>query len=167
VVNWDAVSAWGQWAGAVGTTAALGAAVALLRVEQKRDRDQKRLLDRAQAERVAVWPAEVRTASNDPGSPRRWGAAVRNGSDLPVYQVSVEFSGLTGSGMDVVVLEVVPPGDWLLTGRDLYRRPDAPEHGPDPQDLPPRQFTVGVRFTDAADRRWHRNARGDLVRAES
>jgi hypothetical protein len=173
-VDWDAVAAWGQWAGAAGTTAAFVAAIKLLRVEHKRDRDergrgleQKRLADRVQADRVAAWPSEVRSDVNDPTSARQWGAAIRNGSDLPVYQLAVEFSGFTGPKYSAVICEVVPPGDWLLSGRELYRRPDVAERGPQSQDRQPREFLISVRFTDVAERRWYRDARGFLVRTEN
>jgi hypothetical protein len=104
---------------------------------------------------------------------------VRNASELPVYQVHVEFQPITrGGGQRAVVQEVVPPGDWRLSGRELYPSenlapsgnlvPGGPSlrraaHG----DLPDRTFVVSLRFTDAANRVWHRDRYGVLTRVQS
>ena len=35
----------------------------------------------------------------DPASPPEWGGTIRNGSDLPVYQVAIEFEPIGGGGL--------------------------------------------------------------------
>ena len=41
--------------------------------------------------KITAWPSVVRNDPADPGSPPAWGATIRNGSELPIYQVHVEF----------------------------------------------------------------------------
>jgi hypothetical protein len=99
-----------------------------------------------------------------------WGAAVRNASDLPVYQVYLEYVPIRrGGGVLAVVLELVPPGDWLLSGREPYRRSfdrtlPSPREASGPPDRP---FVVELRFTDAANRTWHRDRQGILTLVET
>ncbi len=79
----------------------------------------------AQAELVTAWPTVVRSDPADPNSRPAWGAQVRNASELPIYQVHVEFTPIDrGAGRSVVIVEVLPSGDWLMSGRKIYLRPD-------------------------------------------
>jgi hypothetical protein len=160
--NWEAIAAVGQVAGAVGTAAAFGAAIWLLTVERRRDAAADKMALRAQAERVAAWPSEVRDDFTNPDSIRNWGTAIRNGSDLPVHQVHVVLHSVKALNRGEVILEVVPPGDWLLSGSDLYPRPESPEIRSDSRHLPFRDFTVSLQFTDAAGRKWRRTEHGYL-----
>jgi hypothetical protein len=63
-----------------------------------------------------------------------------------------------------VVCELVPPGEWLVSGRELYLRPEQISLTREVMEVPPRTFLVEVRFSDAAGRTWHRDRRGVLVR---
>lgn len=72
-----------------------------------------------------------------------------------------------GGGALAVVLELVPPGDWLLSSRSLYRRPDVTPPHPEAAELPGRPFVVAIRFTDAANRTWRRDRDGVLTRLQS
>jgi hypothetical protein len=180
--------AWGDvptWIQAIATVLALiAASVAavvawkVLGVERRRDRQRQGAEERAQAEKVAAWPSVVRTDPADPNSAPKWGAAVRNASDLPVYQVHVEYRPITpGRGQMAIVSEVVPPGDWRPSGRELY--PSETRY-PNPSvypggstlrraaqdDLPDRNFVISLRFTDAANRVWHRDRYGVLTRVQ-
>ncbi len=121
----------------------------------------------AQAELVAAWPAVVHRDPADPYSPPAWGVQVRNASELPIYQVHVDVMPIEhGAGRSGVVVEVLPPGDWLVSGRKIYLRPDnlAPHLGI--WDMPERTFVVELRFTDTYGQTWHRDKQGILTRAQ-
>jgi hypothetical protein len=167
--------AWGDvptWIGAVATVLAFGAAAfagwsawKVLTLERERDADRRRADEAVQAVKIAAWPSVVRSDPVDPDSGPVWGAALRNASDLPVYQVHVEFVPIRSSGgQHSVVLELVPPGEWLLSGVELYPRPGQPLLRADARDLPDRPYVIELRFVDAADRAWRRTWQGLLAR---
>jgi hypothetical protein len=121
----------------------------------------------AQAELVTAWPAIVRSNPADPDSPSVWGAQLRNASELPVYQAQVEFRPIErGAGQSSVIVEVLPPGDWLVSGRKIYLRPDNLEPPPDVWDMAERTFVIELRFTDTYGQMWHRDKQGILVRVQ-
>jgi hypothetical protein len=159
----------------------------LLRVELDRDQvavkerrrqeaeraAQREAGKRAQASRVAAWHGtwmSVSRRSRDLiGGPQevsewpRWGAIIRNGSDLPVYDARVSFcvpvdaaAGLTwrdGERWLPDPLHVVPPGE-----EHVEIRPDIAEAaaGSEPKWL------IAVEFTDADNVRWLRDSRRKL-----
>src|SRR6266702_8523175 len=58
-----------------------------------------------QAEKVTAWPSVVRSDPADQNSAPAWGATVRNASELPVYQVHVEFVPIErGRGRMTVII---------------------------------------------------------------
>jgi hypothetical protein len=117
-----------------------------------------------QAEKVGAWPNGVAADPSDANSPLAWGALVRNGSDLPVYQVQVEFVPIRRwQGRTTVVIELVPPGDWLVSGRKVYPKPESATSRPDLWDLPERTFVIELRFADSNGRVWRRSADGLLI----
>ncbi len=121
----------------------------------------------AQAELVAAWPAVVHRDPADPDSPPAWGVQVRNASELPIYQVHVDVMPIEhGAGRSGVVVEVLPPGDWLVSGRKIYLRPDNLAPHLDIWDMPERTFVVELRFTDTYGQTWHRDKQGILTRAQ-
>lgn len=77
-----------------------------------------------QAEKVTAWPSVVRNNPADPVSAPAWGATVRNASELTVYQVHVEFVPIERwAGIMDVVIEVIPPGEWNVSGRKVRPAP--------------------------------------------
>ncbi|MGC4758420.1 hypothetical protein [Micromonospora trifolii] len=163
------------WLSAVSAMAALAAALwagraawRVVSVERERDEERLRLDARAQADLVAAWPSLVLSEPTDQESPIRWGVAVRNGSALPVHQVQVTHVPISPHGQveQTVVFELVPPGDFLVTGHELYRRPDSVVPRPFPAELRGRWYIVELRFTDMSGRRWHRDRHGNLVRVQ-
>jgi len=116
-----------------------------------------------QAEKITAWPSVVRSDPADPGSPPEWGATIRNGSELPVYQVHVEFVPIVrGGGVSVVIIEVVPPGDWDVSGRKVYPTSQAAELRPDVWKMPERTYVIELHFTDTNGQRWRRSRDGLL-----
>jgi hypothetical protein len=116
---------WGDvptWIGAVATMLAFiaawvaaRAAWRVLELERTRDRLRREVEDRVQADRVAAWPSLGPSNPDDPDSPEVWGATVRNASELPVYQVKVEFQSISPTrGTRMVIFELVVPGEWHL-----------------------------------------------------
>jgi hypothetical protein len=121
VIDWGDVPTWIQAMGTLFALVAIVAAWKVLGVERRRDAERQAAEERAQAAKVAAWPSVVRSDPADPGSAPAWGAAVRNASDLPIYQVHVEYQPIApGRSQMAVISEVVPPGEWLLSGRMLY-----------------------------------------------
>lgn len=169
--------AWGDvpgWVGAVSSLAALAAASVaavvahrVFRLEQSRDEDQVATQQSAQASKIAAWPSVVLSDPVDHLSATVWGAALRNGSDLPIYQVHVNLVSLTDRGETAVVLEVVPPGDWLLSGSELYPRPSEPLMRAEARGLPPPPYVVDLTFSDSAGQGWHRDRKGLLSRSRT
>jgi len=89
---------------------------------------------------------------------------IRNGSGLPVYQVHVEFLPIHPcQGSYVVVIELVSPGDWLVSGRKVYPKPESAETRTDVWELPDRTFVVELRFADSNGRVWRRSRDGVLT----
>jgi hypothetical protein len=118
-----------------------------------------------QAEKVTAWPSVVRSNPADPESAPAWGATVRNASELPVYQVHVEFVAIErGRGRKAVVIEVIPPGDWHITGHKVYLKPDQAAPHPDIWDMPERTYVAELCFTDTSGQTWRRDSHGMLAR---
>jgi hypothetical protein len=116
-----------------------------------------------QAEKITAWPSVVRSNPSVPDSPPAWGATIRNGSELPVYQVQVEFVPIErGRGGMAVVIEVIPPGDWHISGRKVYPKPELAELKPDVWGMPERTYVIELRFTDTNGHAWRRSHHGLL-----
>lgn len=163
----------------------------LLMVENKRDLDaaqerllaaaeRKRLADertaqreadrRAQASQVTTWFAFYEPADPDyptmAGGPPTWGAAVRNASDLPIFDVRVFFYWVNDprdgnpwtaeqryASVDRIL--VIPPGQT--------RDSELPERVSSmAKECNDRVYLVGIEFTDANGHRWSRNERAVL-----
>jgi hypothetical protein len=128
----------------------------LTAIESERDEQATDDQRRAQASRISGWYGQTVYRSDLPGgkSRRFWKATVRNSSDLPVYDVRVEFhkvvagdgplpQSVEGTHKGVAVL---PPGeDWQLDGPD-----------------DDRDNAVALTFRDAAGIIWYRDAHGLL-----
>lgn len=132
-----------DWIAAVGTAGALIAAVLLLRDDRKVRREQDDEKSRDQAQRIGTW-----MTSDNYG----YRVHLRNASDLPIYNVTVEFGTPAGHEpwSESSSWITLPPGgtDTILIHADrsptgavtLYR----------------------TRFTDSAERSWERGASGQL-----
>jgi len=159
-----------SWVTALVTAAALGAAIyagrhaaKLLRIETERDREREDNERRGQASLVAAWRGVVPLFPNVPANnDGTYGPVVRNGSELPIYQVQVEILPIgQTTGTHVFIFEVLPPGQWFVHTRDggIYTtRPVTldPELKKDPE------YQVAVSFRDAAGATWRRDQYGIL-----
>jgi len=158
----------------------------LLRVEHARDRraereraEQKEADRRVQASKVAAWYAETPMRQIDYGADdadhgsvtitsgdRFRGAAIRNASDLPVYQVRVSFcvpadpwqDWREGERYSEPLRNPLPPGSATVALPDDIRQQEEASAG---------KLTVAwqvvIEFTDAGGERWRRDADGRLV----
>jgi hypothetical protein len=132
------VTAWASIGAAVGT---VGTLIVGVRVYGRRVEQQQR----TQASKIYVSPGKDLTA------------VVHNYSDLPIYQLHVEFVGrpqkLIGFDWDDILLG----GESKLMGRagrnflNIDKNLKAWEAQSEPLD-------VGLRFTDSAGYSWHREA---------
>jgi HNH endonuclease len=121
----------------------------------------------AQAELVTAWPTVVRSDPADPTSCHTWGAQVHNASELPIYQVHVGFTPIDrGAARSVVIVEVLPPGDWLVSGRKIYLRAGNRSPNPDIWRMPKRTFVIELRFTDTYRQAWQRDRQGVLTQVQ-
>jgi hypothetical protein len=159
-----------SWVTALVTAAAFGAAIyagrkaaGLLRVETERDRKREDDERRGQASLVAAWrgvvPAYPNVPANNDGT---FGPVVRNGSELPIYQVNVEIlSPGPMTGELVFIYEVLPPGQWFVHVQDrgFYKTRQVTFHS-ELKNVP--EYQVAVSFRDAAGAIWRRDEHGIL-----
>ncbi|MBC6456366.1 hypothetical protein [Actinomadura sp. HBU206391] len=127
---------------------------------------------RAQADKVAAWFGSF----EEPNRPRprtpeyltdRYGAYIRNASDLPIYDVRVEFyyvqdrtDGTSGwdpihRGSSVEELRAIPP-----QGTEFVDMPQGIRRQVD--DISDEMYVTGIEFRDSAGNRWARDPRGQL-----
>ncbi|SEC93756.1 hypothetical protein SAMN04490357_3309 [Streptomyces misionensis] len=162
------------WAGALGTWAALGAAVHgartafhMIRVERDRDREQERRRQADQASSVAVWVGRPFGGGNRPDRLATSVALRResffpdiylvNGSRLPVYEVGVfvwvDFSARPIRWQNRVILP--PTHEPMLASAFVEAAPDV---------APVMEHVVGVSvaFRDAEGTHWQRTRDGSL-----
>jgi hypothetical protein len=141
VLGADAFGSVAEWAAALGTIAAFGATVALLRQDVEARRRDVAERERRQASLVSCWL----------GEPDRFGVPtevfVQNASDEPIYHVYVMGYG------DLPEWDVVGPRQQV--------------HGPwrpDLEKMSTRSRRPRLSFADAAGLRWQRDEDGILRR---
>jgi hypothetical protein len=62
---------------------------------------------------------------------------------------------------------VLPPGDWLVSGRKIYLRSDNRSPDPDIWHMPERTFVIELRFTDTYGQAWQRDRQGVPTRMQT
>ena len=169
-MDWCGAVQWGDvptWIGAVATVGALaGAAVAagiayrLYRIESTRDQEAANERRRAQATRISGWYGLTTYREDLPRSKSRqfWKATVRNASDLPVYDVRIEFR-------KTVTRDGAPPEGAVPGHKDIPVLPPGTEQLDGPDDG--RDYSVALRYRDAAGVVWYRDAQGLLAEVEN
>jgi hypothetical protein len=66
--------------------------------------------------------------------------------------------------VNVVIFEVIPPGEWLVSGSKLYLNSEPAPSGPHLWDMPERTFVIELGFGDTNGQSWHRSSGGVLAR---
>lgn len=148
-----------SWLAALSATGALifaakGAAIARGMFEVERRRDEA-------ATKVAAWYAR-----ETGGAAARWGAHVKNQSDLPIYDLRITFHHFrhgraTRPHPPVFVPErlptVIPPGEQEFV---VNSSSEANDHAIDTS----YQWLVEIQFTDSQGVTWQRDTNGLLSR---
>lgn len=166
---------WGDvptWLGVLLAGAAAVVALLLYLRAAERDRrgeaDRRARLDedrRTQAAQVCGWygRTEGKIGPQQAAVVQVWGAFVRNASDLPIYDVAVEFH-FTSPRMD--------GGVWTLARGQTKRRflPPGESFVPVPEAMlreivDTDTYLVAMSFRDAGNRRWRRDPDGILTEA--
>jgi hypothetical protein len=130
--------------------------------ERAREKENQR---RAQASKVAAWFEVREMFPGKSASALEWGARIRNGSDLPILDVTTAFHSVKDPGngqpwtpeyaADMVrPIRVIPPaGERSIQFHDSLRSQEK---------ISPHHYVVSIGFTDAAGYRWRRDPRGAL-----
>jgi hypothetical protein len=125
---------------------------------------------RAQADLVSAWPVSERETFEKIITRGVVGAAVRNGSASPVYELELVYRDPEAAWMAVKRVPMVPPAETpeVYAGFDE----DTTEGDPHPDRVnadgtirlaASAQMRLEVRFTDGQGRRWVRDERGVLT----
>jgi len=179
------------WFTAVATVAAVIAAVVagrwardIVEIERKRDERHEAETRALQASQVAAWaePAVVKPERKD-GAGFQWlftnvavNGLVANRSNQPIYRVRLEWFK-DGELIHADERPVVAPATescWALDRKMILAVADVPEEQTEAvgfgyeeakvlSELAVSRLLLDVRFTDSANRAWHRNRHGTLV----
>jgi hypothetical protein len=133
----------------------------------QRDAEQRA---RSQAQLVAAWPVSERSTYESLLRRGIVGAAVRNGSESPVYDVEIIYRDAPAAWIAVRHVGTVPPASAseVYAGFDEERTegvPDPSRVNPDGSIklAPSAAMAVEIRFTDGLGARWSRGSTGVLA----
>jgi hypothetical protein len=134
-------------------------------------RDRQEAADRADADRVCVWPVSERETFQKVIERGVVGAAVRNAGANPIYAVEIMYRDPEAAWTAVRHLPMVPPSPepQVYAGFDEQATVGQPRPERVNEDGTIRlalssQMRVAIRFNDAAGRRWLRAENGMLAR---
>ena len=126
--------------------------------QREREADERRA---AQAAMVATWFGSVATPMGIV-----WGSCIRNASHLPVFHVRVFFHYVQEQGSDWTAIDRGGPPLWIRVippgGERFAEIPETIRNMVDHCDE--QMYVTSLEFTDAAEVRWRRDARGGLIR---
>jgi hypothetical protein len=181
-MNWGDVP---SWAFVVVAVCALGVAAVAARQSNRAfltateaatraDQARREAGERAQAELVAAWPISERETFQKAIERGVVGAAVRNASPMPIYNIEIEYAD-EGAGWSAVRrLHIIPPADepQIFAGFDEEENSGTPAPERVNKDgsvklVPSAEMRVRIRFADALGRRWSRDDHGVLVSASA
>ena len=127
---------------------------------------------RAQAELVCAWPVSEREMFEKIITRGVVGAAVRNASQMPVYEVEIVFRDPPAAWTATRRVRHVPPAEEpeVYAGFDEEQTSGPPEPDRINEDGTIRlahsaNMHLELRFTDGHGRRWIRDDRGELMLA--
>jgi hypothetical protein len=125
---------------------------------------------RAQAELVCAWPVSERETFEKVITRGVVGAAVRNASQMPVYELELVFRDPDAAWTAIKRIRQVPPSDVpeVYAGFDEEETKGEPNPERINEDgtirlAPSADMHLEVRFTDSQGRRWTRDDRGVLT----
>jgi hypothetical protein len=155
---------------AVGARLAQRAFLAATGAAERAEAERRDAGERAQAALVAAWPISERETFQRAIERGVVGAAIRNASPMPIYNVEIEYAD-DGAGWSAVRrLHIVPPADepQVFAGFDEETSTGTPAPERVNKDgsvklLPSAEMRVRIRFADALGRRWSRDDHGVLA----
>jgi hypothetical protein len=126
--------------------------------------------EREQAALIAAWPLSEREIFQKAIERGVVGAAIRNASPMPIYNVEIVYRDDGAAWTAVRRVHIVPPGDepQIFAGFD----DEATTGTPAPERLnkdgsvklvPAAEMRVEISFADTLGRRWHRDDAGVLA----
>ena len=176
-----AIPLWILAASSLGAMAIAGAAVRVLARAQRLDAQRFAVIEawylhhlenssREQAAHVCAWPVSERETFQKVIERGVVGAAVRNASQAPVYDVEIVYRDPDAAWMSIKRIPAIPPSDepQVYPGFDE----ESTEGLPKPERVnddgsislaPSARMRVEIRFRDGHGRRWTRDDRGDLT----
>ena len=127
---------------------------------------------RAQAELVCAWPVSERETFEKVITRGVVGAAIRNASQMPVYEVELVFRDPDAAWTAIKRVRQVPPGEApeVYAGFDEEETRGEPSPDRINEDgtirlAPSADMHLELRFKDSQGRCWVRDDRGDLAQA--
>ena len=125
--------------------------------------------ERAQAQLVAAWPISERETFQKAIERGVVGAAIRNASPMPIYNIEIEYADEGAGWTAVRRLHIVAPADepQIFAGFDEEANSGTPAPERVNKDgsvklVPSAEMRVRIRFADAYGRRWSRDDHGVL-----
>ena len=138
------------------------------------ERARREAGERAQAEKVAAWPLSERETLQKAIARGVVGAAVRNSSPMPIYNIEVEYADEGAGWTAVRRLHIIAPSDepHVIAGFDEERTEGTPAPDRINKDgsvklVPSAEMRVRIRFADTYGRRWSRDDNGGLLPIEA
>jgi hypothetical protein len=129
--------------------------------------------ERLQAQLVAAWPLSERETFQKAIARGVVGAAVRNSSPMPIYNVEIEYADEGAGWTAVRRLHIIPPADEPHVVAGFDEEDDSGTPAPDRINkdgsvklVPSAEMRVRIRFADTYGRRWSRDDNGVLVPIE-
>lgn len=173
-MDWGSVA---EWVGALGGVLAVFAAVVswltslkIVKLEEKRDSERRIADERNQAELVTV----IGVMRPESQKLEQYGIMVINGSNAPIYEVTIESQKADKSAANPELkLSVLPPGRYVIPAHPTYKwgsviDQDAQQ---DKLDMMSKgrggEMITHVTFVDAASREWELVRGRELRRIKS
>ena len=168
-----------DWIMALSAVAALVAAVIagiisyrLLKVEVRRDAASQTRERAGQASQVSAWcilfeDFDTARLNSKEVPPDKNGLRIQNGSATPIYNVEILSRDRTGQEKRPLKLEVLPPGDYVVTSHATYNWgfPYSVEAAPGSSTPITKNRTwvvTSLPFNDCHGSRWQRLTDGSL-----
>jgi hypothetical protein len=133
------------------------------------DEARREANERAQAALVAAWPLSERETFQKAIERGVVGAAIRNGSPMPIYNVEIIYRDPGAAWTAIRRIHIVPPSDepHIFAGFDEETSTGTPAPDRLNKDgsvklLPSAEMQVEIRFVDILGRRWRRDDNGVL-----
>lgn len=170
-MSWTGI-AWGDvatWVLDGITIAAVVAAARVIKIERGRDNQLFLSRVRSQASLVSAWVSKIEMTTADGRKYYLIKGVASNGSSQPVYDVIVSWYYKGGNSYRVDSVGLIPPNEkWddQLKSEEYGKLLDKPGKKFGYSVLEAGDFAVHSRlsmfFTDAENRRWHRDPDGNL-----